>query len=51
MPITVRKLPNKELYRVTNTKTGKVHAYGTTKANATKQARLLTSIDKKKRSK
>jgi len=48
MPITVRKLPNKQLYRVTNTKTGKVHANATTKANATKQARLLNALDKKK---
>lgn len=48
MPIQVRKLPNQPLYRVTNTKTGQIHSYGTTKANADKQARLLKSLDKKK---
>ena len=48
MPIQIRKLPNKSLYRVTNTKTGKIHANATTKEKATKQARLLNALDKKK---
>ena len=48
MPIKIRKLPNKELYKVTNSKTGKVHAYATTKENAVKQSRLLNALDKKK---
>lgn len=48
MPIKVRKLPNKELYKVTNSITGKVYAYGTTKVNAKKVVRVINALDKKK---
>lgn len=45
MPIVYRKLPNKDLYRVYNTKTKEIHSYGTTLENAKKQVRLLHMID------
>lgn len=45
MPYTIRKLPNKNLYRLRNIDTGKVHAKGTTLENAKKQMRLLNAID------
>lgn len=48
MPVKIRKLPNKSLYTVKNEITGKVYSKGSTKANATKQARLLNALDKKK---
>lgn len=45
MPIRVRKLPNKELYRVYNVETKEVHSYATSKKNALKQKRLLDAIE------
>ena len=47
MPLKIRKLPNKELYKVTNSITGKVYAHGTTKANAKKVVRVINSLEKK----
>jgi len=44
----MRKIPNKNLYRVYNTKTKKVHAYGTTLKKAKKQIRLLYMVDRMK---
>jgi len=49
MPISMRKLPNQELYRVYNKATKKVHAKGTTKEKATRQMRLLNMLDRKGR--
>lgn len=43
----MRKIRNKDLYKVINTKTGKVHAEGTTKENAKAQLRLLETIERK----
>ena len=45
MPYHMRKLPNKNLYRVYNKDTKKVHSKATTKENATKQIRLMNAID------
>jgi hypothetical protein len=45
MPYTMRKLPNKDLYRITNSTTGQVHCKSCTKENAKKQLRLLNYID------
>lgn len=47
MPYKITKNPNKNTYKVTNTETGKVHAYATTKEKAIIQVRLLNRIDKK----
>jgi hypothetical protein len=47
MPLKIRKLPNKELYNVTNPTTGKVYAHGTTKVNAKKVVRIINSLEKK----
>lgn len=44
MPFTMRKVPKKSCYRVTNTKTGKVKARCSTKKNAMKQIRLLRAL-------
>lgn len=46
MPYSIRKLPNKELYRVYNSKTKAIHSYATTLENAKKQVRLLYSLEK-----
>lgn len=48
MPYLIRKLPNKDLYRVRNSETGKIHSYGTTLTKAKQQIRLLESIKKPK---
>ena len=45
MPYTIRKVPNKSCYRVTNRKTRRVFAKCTTKARAKKQVRLLNAIE------
>lgn len=45
MPYSIRKLPNKDLYRVYNTKTKEIHSYGTTLENAKKQIKLLHMVD------
>lgn len=47
MPYQVKKIRNKDLYKVVNTKTGKVHASGTTKDKAKAQVRLLETIERK----
>jgi len=47
MPYAVRKLRGKDIYKVVNTKTGKVHAAGTTKVKADAQKRLLDMIEAK----
>ena len=49
MPIKMRKLPNKTLYRVYNKNTGKIHAKATTKKNAIKQIRLINMMEHKKK--
>lgn len=41
----MRKLPNKELYRVSNKETGEVHCKSCTKDNAKKQIRLLNYVE------
>ena len=41
----MQKLPNKDLYRITNSTTGQVHCKSCTKENAKKQMRLLNYID------
>jgi len=46
MPYLIRKLPNKDLYRVRNTESGKIHSYGTSLTNAKRQVRLLESMKK-----
>ena len=46
MPFVMRKLPNKNLYRVYNRETKKVYAKATTKENAQKQIRLLYLIER-----
>lgn len=48
MPYGLRKLPDKDLYRVYNKETGEIHSKETTKANALKQIRLLYMIERKK---
>ena len=48
MPIVIRKLPNKDLYRVYNKETGEVHSKATTKKKAEAQKRLLDKIDSEK---
>lgn len=48
MPYKIRKLPNKNLYRVYNSETGEIHANGTSKQNAEKQVRLLYMIERRK---
>lgn len=45
MPYTIRKVPNKKCYRVTNKQTKKVLAKCTTMEKAKKQLRLLNAID------
>ena len=48
MPYSIRKLPNQNKYKVTNTETKQVHAKATTKANAVKQVKLLHLLEKRK---
>jgi len=50
MPLVIRKLPNKELYKVYNKETKKVHSYATTLENAKRQVSLLKDIDNKNNS-
>lgn len=45
MPYAIRKLPNKDLYRVYNKDTKVVHSYSTTLENAKKQVKLLHMVD------
>lgn len=44
MPYTIRKLPNKNKYRVYDSK-GKILSNGSTLKNAKSQVRLLNAID------
>lgn len=46
MPYAVRKLPNKNLYRVYNKNTGTIYSKATTKDKADAQLRLLRSVKK-----
>lgn len=48
MVFKIRKLRNKDLYQVKNTKTGEVHSKHSTLENAKKQVRLLYMIEKQK---
>ena len=48
MPYTMRKVPKKNCYRVSNRKTKKVFAKCATKQNAKKQIRLLRAIENNK---
>jgi len=45
MPYKIRKLPNKEEYKVYNKETGVVHSNSSSLANAKKQVTLLNMID------
>ena len=45
MPNIIRKIRNKDLYKVFNKDTGVVHSYGSTLENAKSQVRLLDSIE------
>lgn len=47
MPYAIKKIRNKDLYKVVNTKTGKLHSTGTTKDKAKAQVRLLETIERK----
>jgi hypothetical protein len=49
MPVKVRKLPNKNRYKVYDPKTGRIHAKSTSFAKATAQKRLLDRIAKSKK--
>lgn len=48
MPFKVRKLRNKDLYQIKNTKTDEVHSKHSTLENAKKQVRLLYMLEKQK---
>lgn len=48
MPYGIRKLPNKNLYRVYNRETDEIYAKATKRGNAEKQIRLLNMIESKK---
>jgi hypothetical protein len=41
MPYAIRKLPNKNLYKVYSIDTGAIHSHATTLENARKQLRIL----------
>jgi len=41
----IRKIRNKNLYSVKNSKTNQIHSYATTKTKAMNQIRLLNAID------
>ena len=45
MPYKMRKLPNKDLYKVYNTDTKKVYAKGTSREKSIKQLRYLRGIE------
>ena len=48
MPFKIRKLRNKDLYQVKNTKTAEVHSKHSTLQDAKKQVRLLYMLEKQK---
>lgn len=45
MPYKIRKLPNKDLYRVYNTETREIKAKGTTLEKAHALVRLLNAVN------
>jgi hypothetical protein len=45
MPFVIRKIRNKNLYSVKNSKTNQIHSYATTKTKAMNQVKLLRAID------
>jgi hypothetical protein len=45
MPYTIRKMPNRNCYRVRNLDTGRVMSDCTSRAKAEAQVRLLHAID------
>ena len=47
MPYKIRKLPNKELYKVSNPLTKRVFSKGTTLDKAKKQVRMLVVMNNK----
>ncbi len=49
MPYTIRKVRNKDCYRVKNKETNAIKAYCTTKKKAEAQVRLLESLKKKEK--
>ena len=49
MPYVIRKIRNKNSYKVVNPITKFVHSYGTTKKKAESQIRLLYSIKQKRK--
>ena len=48
MPYEMRKLPNKNCYRVSNKRTKRIMSKCATKKNAEKQIRLLRAIENNK---
>ena len=48
MPNVMRKLPNRDLYRVYNKATKRVHAKATTKQKAIKQMWLLNRLEQQR---
>lgn len=44
MPYTIRKIPNKQCYRVSNSKSKKVFSKCASKENAQKQMKLLRGL-------
>lgn len=51
MPLTVRKVRNRNCYQVKNVKTGKIHAKCTSRLKAQGQVRILNAADKSNKSK
>lgn len=47
MPYKMIKLRDKNLYKVVNTRTGEVHAKGTTRKKAEAQIRLLSQFEER----
>ena len=45
MPFAIRKVPNKNCYRIRNTDTGRIHSKCSTLENAKAQLRLLRGIE------
>lgn len=45
MPFAIRKVPNKNCYRIRNTETGRIHSKCSTLENAKAQLRLLRGIE------
>jgi hypothetical protein len=45
MPLKVKKIRNQPRFKVVNQNTGRVHAYASTRENATRQVRLLNAIE------